>query len=149
MALLFCMGFLSWLKVMIIGGLIAAALSVLSTFLDFQVRPARELEFLDVTRLVYLLLAIVGFAAGVLISAIALLSKSLRLTLVAGAIAGLLVSWGILMEALGALSSQVTFDREVFYADVLSVAINLTIFPVAGLLVFKIFLTRSKGALNG
>jgi hypothetical protein len=128
-----------WLKIILFGILASVVFAFAELLIDGLVRPKRELLMLDLTLLVYLLVLMVSTVCGLVISLAALLSKSRTITLVVAIVTAVTISTGLIRGAYETYADITFFDAPMFYADIIQVVINLSIYPLVGWLIWKLF----------
>ena len=138
------MGLLRWLKLMGIGGSAASLLSVAALWIDTLVRPHRDILFLDLSMLVYLVVAVVAFIGGMIVAIVLLISRSASITALGAIAVGITLSWGMIQGAMEVYRREDHFDAPMFYSDLLHISLNLLISPAVALLLWRISRERSR-----
>ena len=141
------MRFVLWLKVILFGVFAAMILSAISLLIDKLVRPERGLLVLDLTYVVYMLVLLIAAVSGAVVSLGVLLSKSKTMSTIIAVLVAVTISTGLIKGAYETYSSTIFFDAPMFYADLIQIALNLVVYPLVALLIWKVFaddlLTRS------
>ena len=136
---------LFWVKVVLFGAAAAAVLSVLSLMIDGLIRPQRELLFLSLTAVVYVVVALFAAAAGVILSLVILIFRSRPVSMIVAVILAITVSLGLVEGAMEIYRNPTYFDAPMFVADIVQIILNLIIFPVVGILIWKLFAKELTG----
>ena len=125
----------------------AMILSAISLLIDKLVRPERGLLFLELTYVVYMLVLLIAAVSGSIVSLGVLLSKSKTISMIIAVLVAVTISTGLIKGAYETYSSAIFFDAPMFYADIVQIVLNLIIYPMVALLIWKMFagelLTRS------
>lgn len=137
---------LIWIKILLFGMVSAVILSMLGQLLDSVIRPSRGLLFLDLKYVVYFIVSLVAAASGAIVSIAALISRSRTLTMIAALLVALTVSTGLFKGAYETYSNTTFFDAPTFYSDIVQIILNLIIYPVVALSIWKVF---RKVIVNG
>ena len=130
---------LLWIRVILFGTAAAVFLSVISLMIDGLIRPQREILFISLTLVVYIIVAIFAAAGGAVLSLAILIFRSFVVSMIAAVGVGTIVSFGLIEGAVEVYRNPTYFDAPMFYADIVQVILNLVIFPSVGYLTWKIF----------
>jgi hypothetical protein len=130
---------LFWIKVILAGVVCSVILSALSLTIDEIVRPDREILLLNLKYLVYIIVLTIAAGSGAIIGAAILATRSFKISMAVAVAVALTISIGLVKGAVETYQRSDHFDSEMFYADLVQIALNLAIYPAVCFTVWKLF----------
>jgi hypothetical protein len=127
----------SYIFILFIGGFAAMVLALVSIKIDSLIRPQDQATMIELSTLANILTAVMYFLWGLIVSLVAIISRSVVFSMIVALCFSIWTSWSTINDARKVYQSDV-FDKLLFRADITQIAANFMIFPLTCYIVWRL-----------